>query len=110
MTHRPHKHAAIVMAQSLLTTLTSVRYNKAADDEDRAWTLLLDLCEALHPLGSVSIPPRGRVVEMVHRIERDEEIRRAFNGRNYNGLAAQYRMTPRRIRSIIGVRGWRTHK
>ena len=106
MKRRPNKQAAAVMAQSLLTTLTSVEWCKAFDEEDRAWLLLLDLCDALHPLGAVTVPSRARVVEMLKRMERDEEIRRAFDGRNYAELATRHRMTVRTIRTIIGTRGW----
>ena len=107
MKRRPGKQAAAVMARSLLATLDSDAYLEADDDEQRAWLLLLDLCDVLHPLGAFTVPPRWRVVHLVQRLERDAEIRAAFNGRNYEELAARYRMTPRRIRDIIGTRGWR---
>ena len=106
MKRRPNKQAAPVMLESIMGTLTSVGWCKAFDDEDRAWLLLLDLCEALHPLGAITVPPRSRVVELAQRLERDEEIRREFNGRNYEELAVRYRMTVRHIRDIIGSRGW----
>ena len=110
MKRGPNKQAAVVMARSLLATLTSEAYLDADDDERRAWLLLLDLCDVLHPLGAFTVPPRRRVVHLVQRLERDEEIRRAFNGKNYDELATRHRMTPRRIRDIIGTRGWTPRK
>ena len=98
------------MADSILTTLASERYAKAADDEDRSWVLLLELCDALHPLGPIVVPHRSRVVELAHRLERDEEIRREFDGRNYEALAERHGLTTRRVRDIIGTRGWRPRK
>ena len=101
MHRRPAKHTAAVMARSLLTTLASPEYARARDDDGRAWTLLLALCDALHPLGPVVLPPRARVVERVRRIERDEVIWRAFNGTNYAALALKHRLTVRQIRRIV---------
>lgn len=107
MKRGPNKQAPAVMARSLLATLTSETYLEAEDDEQRAWLLLLDLCDVLHPLGAFTVPPRWRVMHLVQRLERDAEIRAAFNGRNYDELATRYRMTPRHIRDIVGTRGWR---
>lgn len=107
MTRRPNKRAAAVIARSLVATLGSPAYAAAGDDDERAYLLLLDLCEHLHPLGVFTVPSRWQLVEEVKRLARDAEIRAAFDGRNYAELACRYRLSERRVRSIIGTRGWR---
>ena len=89
------------MARRLLATLASEQFAKAIDDDQRAWLLLLDLCDALHPLGAVTVPPRARVVALVRRIERDAAICAGFDGRNYAALAREHRLTTRQVRRII---------
>ena len=42
---------------------------------------------------------------MVSRHQRDEAIRREFNGRNYDYLAMKHRLTVRQIRRITGGAG-----
>ena len=110
MKRRPSKRAAAVMAKTIAATLESQAWREAGDDDRRAWLMLLNLCDVLHPLGTFTVPPRWRVVELVQRLERDAEIRAAFNGKNYDELATRYRMTPRHIRDIVGTRGWRPRK
>lgn len=95
------------MARSLVATLGSAAYGEARDDDERAYVLLLDLCEHLHPLGVFTVPSRWQIVEDVMRLARDAEIRAAFNGRNYADLARRYSLSERRVRAIIGTRGWR---
>ena len=94
------KHAAAVAYGSLLETLGSVEWCKAFDDEDRAWLLLLNLSDVLAPLSPVHIPTRRRIVELARRLERDEAIRREFDGTNYEELARAYRLTARQVRRI----------
>lgn len=95
------------MARSLVATLGSDAYRRAGDDDERAYLLLLDLCEQLHPLGVFTVPSRWQLVEEVKRLVRDEQIRAAFDGRNYAALAYRHGLSERRVRSIIGTKGWR---
>ena len=94
------KHAAAVMMERIMETLTSVEWCGAIGDEERAWMLLLDLSDVLHPISPVHVPSRDQIVEFVRRIERDAQIRREFNGANYEALARHYRLTTRQIRRI----------
>ena len=98
------KHAAAVMMERIMETLTSVEWCGAIGDEERAWMLLLNLSDVLHPISPVHVPSRGQIVDIVRRIERDAQIRREFNGTNYETLAQRYRLTPRQIRRITNPR------
>lgn len=95
---------AIVQAMSEPAWATSV-----ASPEERAWILLLALSKALHPLGPMTVPAPAAIRRHIDRIERDEQIRREFNGRNYGALAEQYGLTTRQIRRITDLRRRQTH-
>ena len=95
------RQAITTMARAIVRTLSAPEWISTLDVEERAWLLLLDLCEAMHPLGAVSVPSRDQVIRIAARIERDAAIRREFDGRNYEALAAQYRLTTRQIRRVV---------
>ena len=90
------------MAAAIVRTLESPEWAaEVPHPEQRAWTMMLAVCEALHPLGPVTIPSRDQVEQLVERIERDQEIYAHFDGRNYDELAARYRLTSRQVRRIV---------
>ena len=71
------------------------------DDEERAWMVMLALCDELHPFGPVTVPSAGAVETLARRIERDEAICGNFDGRNYDELAATHGLTTRQVRRIV---------
>ena len=95
------KHAEIAIWESLLDTLTSVEWCRTFDDEDRAWLLLLDLADRLHPISPIVIPSRRQITELAARLERDAAIAATFDGRNYDALAREHRLTTRQVRRIV---------
>ena len=87
-----------IMARSFLRTMHRPSWTAAAlVPEARAWMLLLDLTEALHPLGTVTIPSTA----LIRRIARDESIRQQFRGHNHDALAREYGLSSRQIRRIV---------
>ena len=95
------KHPEITIYDSLLDTLTAIEWHRTLDDEDRAWLLLLDLADRLHPLGPIVIPSRGQITRLLARLERDDDIAAGFDGRNYHALAREHRLTTRQVRRIV---------
>ena len=92
---------AAAMARTILRAIRSPAWLSIIDDEERAWTLMLSLCDELHPFGPVMIPSRPTVEDLARRIERHETICRDFDGRNYAELARAHGLTTRQVRRII---------
>ena len=72
-----------------------------ADPDERCWLLIEGLCEHLHPLGPVIVPSVHRLRESVDRPERNDEIRRDFDGHNYLALARKHRISQRQVRRVV---------
>ena len=94
------KHAWAVMFERIMETLESVEWYGAFHDEDRAWLLLLNLCDDLHPISPVHLPSRDQAIAIMRRLQRDAKIRRECDGTNYEQIAQRYRLTTRQIRRI----------
>ena len=94
--------AAFAMMTAIDRTVGSEAWvREVFDDEERKWMLLEALCEELHPLGAVAAPHVALLREAVGRRGRNEEIRAAFDGRNYRELARRHRLSTRQVRRIV---------
>ena len=71
------------------------------DEEERAWIIAMSICDELHPLGPVILPPRTSAEEHLGRAVRDRSIWEEFDGRNYAELAAKHRLTVKHVRHIV---------
>ena len=98
----PPPRAAVAMAAAIERTMGSIAWAAAVgDDGKRGWMMLEALCEELHPLGPVAAPSVARLREAADRRGRNEDIRAAFDGRNYRQLASRHRLSTRQIRRIV---------
>ncbi|MCY4030292.1 MAG: hypothetical protein OXH75_28770 [Acidobacteria bacterium] len=101
MTAAPPK-AAVAMATAIERTFGSPAWAAAVlDDLQPQWMLPQALCEGLHPPGPVAAPSVARLREHSGRRGRNEEIRAAFDGRNYRELARRHRLSTRQVRRIV---------
>ena len=89
------------MADTIRRAMSTPQWYEQPQPEARAWLLLMALCEALHPLGAVSVPSPDQVDVLTDRMLRDEAIWQAFDGRNYAELAAKHHLTERQVRRIV---------
>ena len=89
------------MARAIVRTLSAPEWVSTLDAEERAWLLLLAICEAIHPLGAVSVPSRDELIRIATRIDRDAQIWTEFDGRNYAELAVRHGLTTRQVRRIV---------
>lgn len=93
--------AVAAMAAAVDSAMTDLRWQATLDDDERQWLLLEALCRELHPLGQVQVPSVQVLRETVARPDRDEAIRREFDGRNYQALARRHKLSKRQIRRIV---------
>ena len=94
---------ALRIAQAVRACMRSPQWLRALDDDhERIWLMVEAVCEALHGQGIRGIPGRAELRHKIDRVARDMAIIRAFDGRNYEALAAQHHITPRQVRRILG--------
>ncbi len=93
--------AVVAMSAAVDSAMSDLRWAGTLDDDERQWLLIEALCRELHPLGQVQVPSVQALRETVERQDRDEAIRREFDGRNYQALARKHRRSKRQIRRII---------
>ncbi|MYE01621.1 MAG: hypothetical protein F4Y03_10140 [Alphaproteobacteria bacterium] len=85
------------IAKAVHGTLGSRAWAAAEDDEARTLLITMAVCDALSPL----VPRAEAVRRELALAERDDGIRRAFDGRNYQQLADRHGLTPRQVRRIV---------
>ena len=94
--------APSLMAAACDRVLSSPEWAAATHDHDqRVWLLVQSLCAELHPEGPMSVPSVAALRQWIERDERDEQIRGAFDGRNYDTLARRHRLSTRQVRRIV---------
>ena len=100
------RNVGAVMARSVLRTLSSPEFIRTLDREARAYQVVADLCDAMHPLGTVSVPSRAQLEQRADRRIRDDAIWREFDGRNYAELAEEHGLTVKHVRYIVERERW----
>ena len=95
-----HDVAAIVV-RSLIRAQSLPAWHATLDPVARAWIAMTILSDALHPLGEFTMPSIRVIEDAIDRGLRNQAIWRAFDGRNYDCLAARYGLTTRQIRRIV---------
>lgn len=71
------------------------------DDEERTYLIIEGLCAELHPRGSLTFPSPAMLRQSADRGDRNERIRREFDGRNYEALARRHGLSARQVRRIL---------
>ena len=90
------------MIDATLTVMASRRYTENADDDlFQATQIVIAICEAIHDDARVYIPSGNTIRKSLQLPDRNQEIKRAFDGRNYNAIAKHYGLTNRQIRRIL---------
>ena len=100
------RNVGAVMARSVLRTLSSPEFIRTFDREAQAYQVVAGLCEAMHPLGTISVPSRAQLEQRADRRVRDDAIWREFDGRNYAELAEKHGLTVKHVRYIVERERW----
>ena len=90
-----------ILVLSILRGIRDPEWHRVTGDEERAWIVVMSICEELHPFGPVILPPRAAAEEHLVRAVRDRSIWEEFDGRNYAELAAKHNLEPRTVRTIV---------
>ena len=94
--------AAVAIATAVDRIMQSPSWRSAVCDDDKRYQMLVEaVCEELHPLGPVLVPSVHALREAVARDDRDEAIKRDFDGHNYRALARRHRLSTRQVRRIV---------
>ncbi len=94
--------AVRTIAETALEVQASPAWQAASDDSyQRAWLLTHAVCEALYLIGIKGIPSAQDITKAQARDQRDQDIARCFDGRNYRQLAARHGVSERTTRRII---------
>lgn len=93
--------AVAAMSIAVESAMSDLRWDGTLDKDERQWLLIEALCRELHPLGQVQVPSVQVLRETVKRQDRDEAIRREFDGRNYQALARKYGISKRQVRRVV---------
>ena len=92
----------VTVGRAARETLRSPAWLRATgNDDERAWLLTSNICDALACAGVAGAPTRAELLRMLHRIDRDDAICRAFDGKNYRALAEKHGLSVRTVRRII---------
>ena len=96
--------AVAVLADAVWRTLASPDWARAlGDDLARTELLVLAVCDALHPCGTMAFPRGATVRAALERPARNALIRSAFRGDNHRELAARHGLSVRQIRRIVDL-------